>query len=221
MKIRVLAVVATLLAGTGFSRADIISNSIAADGDGVISCYTYGFLKTGDHAFQLGIDGAQHAWDYGHIQGDIITDTETDPTLTLNNEINNDTGIAWNDYHVTVTMDKSFSFSDVSVGNTGWTGSDIAPTNNGVVWIGYINYFAGDVVPDGGTLDFSYAISFTGSVSFQEALMPSTVPEPGTFALMICGLGGLLFMRRRFGLRLKPALIHVPEKLHQFQNLKS
>ena len=44
MKIRILAIVAVLLAGAGLSRADIISNSIASDGDGVMTCYTYGFL---------------------------------------------------------------------------------------------------------------------------------------------------------------------------------
>ena len=128
-----LAILAALLAGAGFSRADIIRNSIAADNDGFMSCYTYGFLKTGDHAFQLSIDGSHNSWDVGHIQGDIITDTESEPTLTLDNQIDNDTGVTWNDYHVKVTMNKSFSFSN---------------------------------------------------------------PEPGTFAIAVCGLGGLLVMRR-------------------------
>jgi hypothetical protein len=35
----------------------------------------------------------------------------------------------------------------------------------------------------------TYNTSFSGSIS---------VPEPGTFALMVCGLTGLLVMRRRF-----------------------
>jgi len=126
-----------------------------------------------------------------------FTDTQTDPTLTLFNEIDNDTGVTWNDYHVKVTMSKSFTLSSISVANSGWTFNFIAPTQVGSDWIGYINYYAGDLVPDGGTLDFSYAMTFTGGASFQEELMPSTVPEPGTFALMICGLTGLLVMRRR------------------------
>ena len=121
------------MACAGFSRADIIGNSIAADGDGVMSCYTCGFLKTGNHAFQLSLDGSHNSWDVGHIQDDIITDTESDPTLTLDHQINNDTGVTWNDYHVKVTMNKSFSFSN---------------------------------------------------------------PEPKTFAIAVCGLAGLLVMRR-------------------------
>ena len=139
MKIRILAIVAALLAGAGLSRADIIGNSIADDGDGVMTCYTYGFLKTGDHAFQLSIDGSQNRWDYGHIQGDIFTDTDTDPTLALFNSIDNDTAYDWGDYHVKVTMNKPFSFSNVGVANSLWTFNTTAPTNNGVVWIGYID----------------------------------------------------------------------------------
>jgi len=44
-----------------------------------------------------------------------------------------------------------------------------------------------------------------GDADFQDVLLPSSdvsinvvpVPEPGTFALMVCGLTGLLVMRRR------------------------
>ena len=192
---------AALLAGAGFSRANIISNSIAADGDLVMTCNVYGFITNGPGDFQLSIDGTHNLWDAGHIQGDIITDTELDPTLTLFNEIDNDTGVTWNDYHVKVTMSKSFSFSNVAVTNGGWTFNTTTPVQVGSDWIGYIDYFAGNLVPNGGTLDFSYAISFLGSVSFQEELTPSTVPEPGTFALMVCGLTGLLVMRRRSAMK--------------------
>ncbi|MGA2241050.1 MAG: PEP-CTERM sorting domain-containing protein [Verrucomicrobiota bacterium] len=205
MKIRTLAVMAVLLAGAGFSRADIISNSIAADGDLVMTCYTYGFLKTGDHAFQLSIDGSHNLWDYGHIQGDIITDSEEDPTLALFNEIDNDTGVTWGDYHVKVTLSKAFTFSNVGVGvgNPGWTFTTNAPVHIGSDWIGYIDYYAGTPVLAGGTLDFNYSMTFIGGASFQEELMPSTVPEPGTFALMVCGLTGLLVMRRGKSIKFK------------------
>ena len=70
-----LAIMAALMACASLSRADIVSNSIAADGSGVMSCYTYGFLKTGDHTFQLDIDGSHNSWNVGHIQGGIYTDT--------------------------------------------------------------------------------------------------------------------------------------------------
>jgi hypothetical protein len=198
MKIRILAIMAALLAGAGFSRADITSNTIAADGDGVMSCYTYGFITNSPGNFQLSIDGSQNIWAAGHVQGDIITDTPTDPTLALFNEIDNDTGIAWGDYHVQVTMSKPFTFSNVGVANSGWTFTTIAPVLVGSDWIGYINYFGyGNPVLALGTLDFNYSMTFTGGTSFQEQLTPSPVPEPGTFALMVCGLTGLLVMRRR------------------------
>jgi len=200
MKIRVLAIMAALLAGAGFSRANIIGNTIAAEND-VMTCNAYGFITNGPGDFQLSIDGTHNSWAVGLIGGDIITDTETDPTLALFNEIDNDTGYAWGDYHVKVTMSKAFTFSNVAVANSGWTFNTTAPTNNGIVWIGYIDYYAGSPVLVSGTLDFNYSMTFIGGASFQEELMPSTVPEPGTFALMVCGLTGLLVKRRRFQIR--------------------
>ena len=114
-----------------------------------------------------------------------------------------------------VTMSKAFTFSDVGVGNSGWIFNTTAPTNNGSMWIGYIDYYGYDnPVSALGTLDFNYAINFVGSISFSEQLTPSPVPEPGTFALMICGLTGLLVMRRRFSLRLRPAVVHAPGKVY-------
>jgi len=90
-------------------------------------------------------------------------------------------------------MNKPFSFSNVGVANSLWTFNTTAPTNNGVVWIGYIDYYAGVPVPSiSGTLDFNYSITFAGSVSFQEELMPSPVPEPTTAGCFLLGLGALV-----------------------------
>ena len=87
--------------------------------------------------------------------------------------------------------------------NSGWTSVVTAPIQVGSSWIAYIDYKAGIPVPYDpdplltGTLDFGYKLSFTGSVTFVEALTPTFVPEPGTWALMACGLIGAFFMRRR------------------------
>ena len=208
MNLRTLSIMAGLLASVTLSRADITGNTLAADGDGVITCSTYGFLNPSPGEFQLSIDGIQHyspdpLWPTGHILGDITTDTPTDPSLTLGHEIDNDTGTAWSDYHVQITLDKSFTLSNVTVANSGWTSIVTAPTQVGSSWIGYIDYYAGTPVPYDinplltGTLDFSYKMSFIGSVSFCEALTPSFVPEPGTWALLVGGLAGVFFMRRR------------------------
>jgi hypothetical protein len=198
MKIRILAIMAVLLAGAGFSRANIIGNTLADDGDGVLTCATYGFLTNSPGNYQLSIYGDQNIWGPGHIVGDILTDGN-DPTLALYQSIENDTGTAWGDYHVQVTMNHSFTFSSIGVANSGWTFTSTVPTLIGSDWIGNIDYYAGTPVPadNVSTLDFNYSVTFTGSVSFTEQLTPSTVPEPGTFALMICGLAGLLVMRRR------------------------
>ena len=201
MKIRMLAIMAALLAGAGFSRANIIGTTLADDGDGCITCNVYGLTCISPGNYQLNIDGSQNQWGPGHILGNILTDTETDPTLALIESINNDTGITWDDYHIEVTMSKLFTFSNVGVANSGWTFNTTAPVLVGSDWIGYINYDEGTPIPNGGTLDFNYSITFLGSVSFTEQLTPSTVPEPGTFALMVCGLTGLLFMRRRSAMK--------------------
>jgi hypothetical protein len=197
MKLKMFIVMTALVASTSLSRADIIGHTLAADGDGVITCNIYDLITNGPASYRLDIYGDHNRWDAGHILGDIITDTEVDPTLALYQSIDNDTAFVWDDYHVTVTMNKSFTFSNVGVLNSGWTFLTTAPTQFGTNWIGSIDYYAGVPVPITGTLDFNYSVSFVGSAKFSEELMPSTVPEPGTFALMACGLAGLLVLRRR------------------------
>jgi hypothetical protein len=204
MKTRMLAIMAALLAGAGICRADNITNINIWDNNSTVMTCSYGPLVTVSPGnYQLSIDGTQFAWAAGSIGGTIYTDgTGTDPTLQLGEVINNDTAYTWNDYHVTITMSQSFSFSNVGVGNFGWTDIVTAPTLVGSDWIGYIDYYAGTpVANDNSILDFSFSISFTGTTSFEEDLMPSTVPEPGTFALMVCGLTSLLVMRRRSAMK--------------------
>ena len=200
MKIRMLAIMAALLAGAGFSRADITGINLWDYNSSVLAC-SYGPLTGSSGNYQYGIDGTQLAWAVGSMGGTISTDDGTDPTLQLGEQIDNDTGSTWNDYHVTITMSQPFSFSNIGVANSGWTYNPTAPVLVGSDWIGYIDYYAGTPVPNGGTLDFSLSIAFTGTTSFEEDLMPSTVPEPGTFALIVFGLTGLLVMGRRSAMK--------------------
>ena len=129
--------------------------------------------------------------------GDILTDGN-DPTLALYQSIENDTGTNWGDYHVQVTMNHSFTFSNIGVANSGWTFTSTVPTLIGSDWIGNIDYYAGTPVPadNVSTLDFNYSITFTGSSSFAEQLTPSPVPEPTTAGCFLLGLGALAFCQR-------------------------
>jgi hypothetical protein len=203
MRFRIFAMLVAVYACASFAYAGVIESAdLADDGDGVITCSLYDLIPVPPEdplvlEYELGIDGVHHLFDTGHILGDIVVPTNDDPKLTLLHDIDNDTLLTWTDYHAEVTMSKEFSFDNVSVANTGWTYQITQPTLQSGNWIGTIDYYAGDTVAPGYTLSFGYRMTFSGSASFCEALTP-TVPEPGTLALLACGLFGLLIVRRRF-----------------------
>lgn len=189
----VLATIAMLLADSAVSQATIIEVNIADDGDGGVVVTPYSGQQ-----WQIEINGAQY-WGPGHILGNVVTDSELDPTLSLLQGIqNNDTtGQSWSEYHITVTLNKPFTISDVTVGNTGWTWSIEAPIQSGTNFVGHIDYAGGTPVDFGNTINFSYSLNFSGSVNFTQELMPAySVPEASTAALSIFGLLGLIAFRR-------------------------
>ena len=199
MKTKLFLVIAALLAGVTFSRADITNTTLTAYSDGVMYCSFSDLTQIGAHEFLQSIYGDHLTFATGSIYGDILTDTPTDPSLTLSHTIDNDTGTTWTDYHIKVTMNQFFSLTNAVVDN-GWISNITAPTLVSGLWTGYVDYYSGTPIINGGTLNFGYTMNFIGSVSFSEELTPTSVsvPEPGAFALLACGLMGLFVFQRRF-----------------------
>jgi hypothetical protein len=196
MKFRIPTVLAALFIGVTLSRADITNTTLSAYSDGVMYCNFSDLTQIGLHDFQQSMYGDHLTFATGTIYGDILTDTEIDPSLNLLHSIDNDTAFTWTDYHLKITLNKTFTLTGVTVDNA-WTYVVTAPTLVGSDWIGYIDYYAGNLIPNGSTLNFGYTMTFVGSVAFSEELTPTSVPEPGTFALLACGLMGLLVIKRQ------------------------
>jgi len=185
------------------SSAVVTDVTYQADGDGAIICPEYAW----DGSYTIGVYGDQYGG-MGHILFDVQA-TPEDPTLTLANSIDNDTGFAWTSYQVDVWMNQNFLISSEMVsGPAGWGVDSVAQPVLGTamwdgnpvpnVYIGHLYLSGTPSVGIGDTLDFSYAISFTGPVSFTEQLVP--VPEPASLSLLLGAallLGGWKATRRQ------------------------
>lgn len=178
------------------------------DTDGVMKCDPAGWATNGDGTYTLTIKGKQYCVEgngplgvTGHVLGDFTTDTEQDPTVKMYNSIDNDTALTWTDYHINITMSKLFSISNAAVDDAiDWSTVMTQPTPNGDgTYTGHVDYnyypvVGVNTIAPGGTFDFHYWITFVGSVSYTQEMLPS-VPEPMTLSMI--ALGGLALLRRR------------------------
>jgi hypothetical protein len=178
------------------ANADIIDWDAADDGDGAIVCTT----EWDEITYELFVDGVQY-WDPGHVLGYFTTDTEADPTVWFRNSVVNEYDIeplVWTDYHITMTMNKTFNILAADTMDD-WSYS-YTPTATYdpdlALWVGTVDYVmdAGgepiDYLDEG---QFDFQVSFVGSVTFCQEMVPT--PEPS--GLLILGLGALLLRRPR------------------------
>jgi hypothetical protein len=163
---------------------------------------------SGTGAQSLGITGTQSS--LGSLGLSILTDTVNDPTLTINESINNQSSFAWTGYILNVSMDQSFSINSAGViAPSGWTATITAPSGPVAgIYTGTIDFTSGTPVgifpgPDS-TLNFGYQVTFSGSTQYTLTESANPVPEPGASNLLMAGgllVSGSMAAKRRFAKR--------------------
>lgn len=205
MKTKLLLVGVALCALSSFCSAGIIGVNYADDRDGAFVCDDYTWSGDPVEELSVNVDGVQHGA-LGHINGEIITDSAIDPTLSIGNTIDNDLDFAWTAYNVNVYMSSAFTIENaiVSVPND-WTVSVTQPVavsggnqhgEGDYNYMGQIQYLSGTPVAIGETLDFSYDMVFEGYTSFKFCQEMEAIPEPASLGLIVLVSTGLCFTRR-------------------------
>lgn len=202
MKFRTIAIICALLACASISNASLILEDYSVD-PASIQNPIVGLATGGPEDYSLLISGNQ-SQSPGSVLATITQDVPGDPNIWVSNGFENDTDFAWTDYHVVVKMDHPFNLSNAVVlpPPSDWTSTPFLLTPavyDGSLWyVGNVDYQSGTPIPIGGELDFTYKISFDGHSSTQYCQELYPTPEPGTLMLLVCGLLGLLAVRRRF-----------------------
>lgn len=198
MKFRTFAIVCAFLACVSIGYAGML-HDITVD-SASIQNGDVGWAESAADDYTMMVTGNQ-SQSPGTVSGS-FTQAPDDPNIWVINGFENDTNYVWTDYHVVVSMDHPFNLSNAAVDSpSDWTATPVPSTPavlNGGIYVGYVDYTAGTAVQIGDELDFRYKISFTGysSTNYTQELYPT--PEPGTLVLLVCGVLGLLAVRRRF-----------------------
>ena len=141
MNKKILLVVSVSLLGWSLSQASITSVPTWSYSGGF-----YCYAPVLPPPIRRGSDGHSiKFWSHGRGH---LTDSTTDPTLTINNSINNTSSFAWTEYVVNVAMNQSFSINSAGVmAPGGWTANITqpgAPVSG--IYTGTIDYLGGTPV---------------------------------------------------------------------------
>lgn len=201
MNKKILLIISVSVLGWSVSQASITSLP-GWNYSGGIYCYAPVLgtdSGTGDQSITF--DGHQSS--FGAMGVSIVTDTTTDPTMIVNNSLNNTSSFAWTEYIINVAMNQSFSIDSAGVITpSGWTAVITAPTgpDGSGNYTGIIDLKGGTPVAISSILDFGYQITFSGSTSYSLTESANPVPEPGTLGFLMTGgllVGGWAMAKRR------------------------
>ena len=200
MNRKILLVASASLLGWSLSQASITSVP-SWNYSGGFYCYAPVFTSSDQT-----VDLTGHQSSFGGMGLTILTDTPADPTLTVNNAINNTSSFAWTEYIVNVAMNQSFVINSAGVvAPGGWTAAITQPgAPVAGIYTGTIDYLGGTPVSIypllNSTLNFGYQVTFSGSTSYSLTESVNPVPEPGMWSFLVAGMllvGGWPLAQRR------------------------
>jgi hypothetical protein len=182
------------------SHANITNVTYASDGDGAFVCSPWS-LSTNALEVPVNVYGDQYSAP-GHLVLNVLTDSADDPTLIIDNAIDNDTSFAWTQFTVNLTMAVPFTVTNIFVSTPGdWhvVSAGLTAANTGSNYLATVVYDTGAAIATNGSIEFGYRVKFNGSPAYTITQEMIPVPEPGTFGLV--GVGMLLFahLARRRG----------------------
>jgi hypothetical protein len=190
MKKKILLIASASFLGLCVTQASITSVP-SWNYSGGVYCYAPVFT-----AADQSVDLTGHQSSFGAMGLTILADTPADPTLTINNSINNTSSFAWTEYIVNVAMNQTFTINSAGVvAPGGWTATITQPgAPVAGIYTGTIDYLGGTPVSIypllNSTLDFGYQVTFSGATSYSLTESVNAVPEPGAWSFLLAG--GLL-----------------------------
>jgi hypothetical protein len=208
-KLSAILAVLTVLIFCSTSHANITNLTYASDGDGAFVCTNWSWTGNSSEV-PVSVYGDQFSAP-GHLLLNVLTDSAEDPTLKIDNTIENDSTFAWAQFTVNLTMAVPFTVTNTFVstpGDWGVIGSLVQnATFTGSNYLATVVYDTGAPIANDGTstIEFGYWVKFSGSPAYTitQEMIPTedtnTIPEPGTLGLVGVGMLLVVQLARRRG----------------------